>query len=125
MTDKQKNSSESDRGDSSGANENQVVAISEDELAKLPENLQKLVLSNVSVTRISYHRSPHLSKEELFAWATVLPDSPDRLLTMSEKEQEHRHTTESRALDTTLLIAKAKAFFIQPLSMLLPFAATI
>lgn len=50
------------------------------------------------VTQMISHSGPLPPPEQLEGYSQVLPNAPERIVTMAEKEQSHRHLWERRAL---------------------------
>ena len=65
-------------------------------LDKLPENVR------VSIVEAALFSGPLPPPSMFREYENVLPGSAERILTMAEKEQEHRVTWENKALDTVI-----------------------
>lgn len=76
----------------------------EEYIEKLPKDKQKEFkkLLMVSSQRLTVSRGPLPSPEVLEQYAKILPGSPERLLQLVEKEQEHTHSVENKLVDNTI-----------------------
>lgn len=68
-----------------------------------PELLNKVLLQldlqQVSVTRVSHSiRGPIPDSSELEKYEKILPGAADRIISMAEKQQEHNHTINNKAV---------------------------
>lgn len=66
----------------------------------MPESEGSLVRGRVQVSTTSIHTGPLPPAEMLADYDAILPGAADRILTMAEKQQNHRQAMESKVLDS-------------------------
>ena len=70
------------------------------EATPVPEQTESSDLTaNFSSQRVAIYQSPLPPAQELEALKNVDPDLPKQLMAMAEKEQRHKHATESRLIE--------------------------
>lgn len=73
---------------------------------------QELSKETTTVVSMQQHYSgPLPPAQEFKAYGEVLPDAPERILSMAESEQKHRHKKEMRALNVRILTSVAGMIF--------------
>jgi len=77
--------------------ENIIDAQIDQILEELPENKRKIIETVIMESRFS---GPIPPPEILAGYKEILPDAPERILTMAEKEQSHRHSINNKSIDS-------------------------
>lgn len=73
-----------------------------------PEQLRELLIaeaSSIQVTRKSQFNGPIPPPEIIAEYKDIQSDFPERIITMAEKQQGHRHKMENKALNAKILIS--------------------
>lgn len=117
--DQKTNSEENEKDHSLEFATQKQLSIPKEEFEKLPEPLKNAILATRNVVALSHYQGPIPSKEEIAGWEKVLPGSADRILRMSENEQEHRHKIETKHLATASLLVTIDSLFLLPVGIAL------
>lgn len=63
---------------------------------------------NASITHVEQWSGPLPSPDSLARYNNVLPDAAERIMSMAEKEMEHRHKKEMLAIEQEDKVAKKR-----------------
>ncbi len=67
--------------------------------------------AKMEITQVSQHVGPIPSPEDLVRYNDAAPDAANRIITMAEKEMEHRHKIEDKLVKNNGLIAVLSLVF--------------
>lgn len=105
------------------ADNDNEVAIQEIERAVVDNpQVLKRILDNpkiISVMRQEYHRGPLPSPRQMKQYNDVLPGAAERIFQLTEREQAHRHNSETKALDGAISRDKRGQCMAYTLSLLI------